>query len=47
MTHSKNFYKFKKYYDEGLWTIDMLRNTVGKKLGITAAEFEEITGQPY
>jgi len=44
---SKNYEKIKKYYDSGLWNIDRVRSVVGKSLGITAEEFEMITGQPY
>ena len=47
MEHSKNFDKIKKYYEKGLWSIERVRAVVGKALGITAQEFEEITGQPY
>lgn len=45
--HSKNFEKFKAYYDNGLWSKEKLHNVVGKKTGITAEEYEEITGEPY
>ena len=45
MTHSKNFQKVKNYYDNGLWNKQMVRNVVGK--WITAAEYEEITGELY
>ena len=44
---SKNFEKIKKYYDEGLWTKNMVYNVVGKKTGITAEEYQLITGEPY
>lgn len=47
MEHSKNFEKIKKYYDTGLWTVERVRSVVGKKLGITAEEFTEITNLPY
>lgn len=47
MEHSKNFEKIKHYYDTGLWSIERVKAVVGKRLGITAEEFEEITGQPY
>lgn len=46
MAHSAKFKKVKKYYDDGFWTIDQVRNAVIKHW-ITAAEFTEITGQPY
>lgn len=45
-THSKNYTKVKAYYDNGWWTIDMVRNAVVKEW-ITEEEFTEITGQPY
>ena len=38
--HSRNFEKYKGYYDHGFW------NAVVKK-AITADEFEEITGEAY
>lgn len=44
---SKNFKKIKKYYDTGFWTKAMVRNVVGKKTGITAEEYEIITGEAY
>lgn len=47
MEHSKNFEKYKSYYEKGLWSKERLHNVVGKKAGITAAEYEEITGEPY
>ena len=45
-THSKNYAKVKKYYKSGNWTIEMVRNAVVKEW-ITAAEYEEITGEVY
>lgn len=46
--HSKNYLKFKRYYEQGLWDIERLRAVVGvPKTGITAEEFEQITGQDY
>ena len=39
------FEKIKKYYDEGLWDIDRVKNVVGK--AITAAEYKKITGEKY
>ena len=47
MNHSKNFEKIKGFYDKGLWSIERVRAVVGKALGITEAEFTEITGMPY
>lgn len=40
------FDKILKYYEQGFWTLEMLRNAV-KKHKITAAEFLEITGVKY
>lgn len=47
MTHSKNFEKVKAYYKNGNghWNIDKVRDAVGR--WITAAEYEEITGEQY
>lgn len=45
--HSKNFAKVKMYYDTGLWSKSRVRAVVGKSYGITAEEYEEITGEPY
>lgn len=45
--HSKNFEKIKDYYDTGLWNKARVYAVVGKKTGITAEEYEEITGEPY
>lgn len=45
--HSQNFNKIKGYYDSGLWSIAKVHAVVGKRLGITAEEFFEITGQEY
>lgn len=44
--HSQKFAKVKSYYDRGLWNLKMVRNAVIARW-ITAAEFEEITGEPY
>lgn len=43
---SAKYKKVKKYYKDGLWTIDMVRNAVVKEW-ITEEEFEEITGEKY
>ena len=43
--HSKNFFKYKKYYDTGVWDVNRLWNVVDKPtVGITRAEYNEITG---
>lgn len=42
---SKNYMKVKVYYDRGQWTINKVRNVVGK--WITEEEFEMITGEVY
>ena len=44
---SKNFCTFRGYYLNGLWDKARLRAVVGKPTGITAAEYELITGEPY
>ena len=44
--HSKMFDRIKKWYDEGNWSLRMVRDAVIKSK-ITATEFEEITGEPY
>lgn len=38
--------KIKYYYEQGFWTESMVRDAV-RKNKITAAEFEEITGNKY
>lgn len=43
---SKKFNLVKRYYDNGLWNKAMVRNAVVKGW-ITAAEYEEITGEVY
>lgn len=43
---SPKFNKVKKYYDSGLWTIEMVRNAVVKNW-ITPEEFTIITGEEY
>jgi hypothetical protein len=43
---SKKFKLVKRYYDNGLWNKEMVRNAVVKGW-ITAAEYEEITGEVY
>lgn len=44
--HSKNFAKVKKYYDNKLWSVSMVRNAVAKGW-ITEDEFVEIVGVKY
>lgn len=46
MAQSKKYNTVKKYYDMGMWSIGMVANAV-KKGWITAAEYEEITGEKY
>lgn len=43
---SKKYNVVKKYFDEGLWNIAMVKNAVVKGW-ITSEEFEEITGVEY
>lgn len=45
--YSKNFEKFKKYYEDKLWSINRLWLTVNKSTGITETEYQEITGFTY
>lgn len=40
------FDKVKKYYDNGYWTLEMVRNAVIKNW-ITEQQFKTITGQEY
>lgn len=42
---SDKFELVKKYYDNGLWSIDRVWNVVGK--AITEEEYKEITGFDY
>ncbi len=49
-THSKNFEKVKKYYDNRLWSKQRVRNAVENPASnpwITPEEYEEITGEKY
>ena len=46
MEHSEKFELVKGYYDEGRWKKKAVRNAVVKGW-ITAAEYEEITGEGY
>ncbi len=39
------FDRVKFYYEEGLWSIERVRNVVGKVL--TKEEYKEITGEDY
>lgn len=43
---NSTFERYKIYYEDGLWSINMLRNAV-RKGKITAEEFELITHEPY
>jgi len=40
------FRRIKDFYDEELWTKEMVYNTVAAGR-ITAEQYEEITGEPY
>ena len=42
---SKNFNKVKNFYIDGLWSLGMVSNAVGR--WITIEEFKEITGKEY
>lgn len=43
---SKNYSKIKTWYDDGIWTKNMVKNAV-KKGQITEGEYREITGETY
>lgn len=45
-THSPKYDTVKYYYDHGLWDISRVHKAV-EKGWITAAEYEEITNEPY
>ena len=45
MEHSKNYFKFRQYYLDGLWSKEKLHNTVGTKNGIYDWEYVEIVGE--
>lgn len=38
--------KIEKWYKQGLWTLDMVKNAVAKGV-ITADDYKEITGEEY
>lgn len=38
--------RIEKWYKQGLWTLDMVKNAVEKGV-ITADDYEEITGEVY
>lgn len=40
------FSKIKKYYEDGLWNKEMVRNAV-RKGKITAEQYKDITGEEY
>lgn len=44
--HSPKFETVKGYYDSGLWKKKAARNAVLKNW-VTAAEYEEIVGEPF
>lgn len=44
--HSKKFQTVKRFYDNFQWSRKMVFDAVGKAW-ITAAEYEEIVGEPY
>ena len=49
-SHSKNFEKVKKFYDTGVWSKKRVHDAVTNPASnpwITAAEYEEITGEAY
>lgn len=42
---SKKYSKVKSYYEAGLWSLEMVRNAVGR--WITEEEYTEITGKEF
>lgn len=44
--HSEKFYAVKNYYESSMWKKKAVKNAVRKEW-ITAAEYEEIVGEPY
>ena len=44
---SVNYKKWEDYYKQGWITKAKLRKLVGKTLGITAEEYEQITGEKF
>lgn len=44
---SKNYEKIKKFYESGVWTLERVWNVVGKPLGVTDTEYQQITGFVY
>ena len=46
MKHSAMFESIRDWYTDGFWNKKMVYNAVKKKK-ITAAEYEEITGEAY
>ena len=42
---SKNFEKVKGYYEQGLWSLEQVKNAVGR--WITEEEYKQITGEDY
>lgn len=43
---SKHYAKVKKWYELGMWNLDVVKSAV-KKGWITKDEFKEITGEEY
>lgn len=43
--YSEKFEVVKKFYDMKLWSIEKVKNSVGR--WITESEFKEITGEDY
>ena len=46
MEHSEKYETIRRYYREGLWSIERVRNAVVKRW-ITPEEYQEITGRIY
>lgn len=47
MEHTTNFKMVQDYYNNKLWSIDRVFKVTGLAIGITQAEYQEITGFVY
>ena len=47
MKKSKNLDLIRKHYRSGRWDIQRVHQVVGLELGITEAEYQQITGYTY
>lgn len=42
---SKNFEKVKGYYEQGLWSLEQVKNAVNR--WITPEEYKQVTGEEF